>query len=335
MVPQLTVRLDRIKVAQAGLSSADVNDWVEIAVGGKAVTQVYDGETRMDVIVRADSQYRQSIEDIRGLPVPVPGGGKIRLDQISQVAMVDSPQAVFRENGYRRIGVKFSVEGRDLGSAMKEILSKAKDLKQESGYFVEWGGEYENQKRAMARLLVVLPATALLLGVILFLLFENLKFVGAILATLVIASVGSVVLLYLRGIPFSVSSAVGLLALSGVVTLNNVTITSAFIRLQSANPEGAPRKLVRTACHEQFRSLLMTSLLAALGLLPAAISHGIGSETQRPLATAVIGGLVTGLPAVLYFLPVMLIGDLKASKAWTIQFGAGLVARIRRAASSS
>lgn len=308
MVPHLTVKLDRAKVVNAGLNEQDVTDLVEIAVGGKAVTQVYDGETRIDVIVRAGEQFRASLNDIRNLPVALPNGNRTTLDQIATVEMESSPQVVYRENGYRRIGVKFDVQGRDLGSAMKEILEKTKTIKIPAGYFVKWGGEYENQKRAMTRLAIVLPATLILLGIVLFMLFENMGMVVAVIATLHVALVGSILLLFVRGIPLSVSSAVGFLALFGVLGLNGITLVSTYLRLLKTNTESPNfMALVVEACRERFKPLLMTSILAALGLMPAAISHGIGSETQRPLATAVIGGLLTGLPAILFFLPMLLL----------------------------
>ncbi len=309
MVPHLTIRLDRTKLASTGLNEQDVSDLVEIAVGGKAVTQIYDGETRIDLVVRAGEQFRSTITDIRNLPLSLPNGARTTLDRVATVEMVDGPQVVYRENGFRRIGVKFDVEGRDLGSVMKDILQKSNGLQIPAGYIVKWGGEYENQKRAMARLLVVIPATLVLLGLVLFMLFENFGMVVAVIATLHISMVGSILLLFARGIPISVSAAVGLLALFGVVGLNGITLVTSYLRLKNENISTGNhyKEFLEQACRERFRPLLMTSVLAALGLMPAALSHGIGSETQRPLATAVIGGLLTGLPAVLFFLPVLLL----------------------------
>ena len=200
--------------------------------------------------------------------------------------------------------MKFNVEGRDLGSVMNEIQEKAPSVKVPPGYHVEWGGEYENQSRAMKRFMLVLPATILLIALVLFLLFQNIQVVSANILTLLISIVGSVIFLFIRGIPFSVSAAVGFLVLFGVITLNNVALTSSYLRLRQSGKD--MMKAIHQACHEQFRPLLMTSILAALGLLPAAISHSMGSETQRPLATAVIGGVFTGLPSVLFVLPFLL-----------------------------
>lgn len=313
-VPHLTVRVDRVRAAQAGIALQDINDLVEIAVGGKVATQVYDGETRLDVIARASERYRFSLDDIRHLPVPLTGGAKTELGRLASVQMLDAPQAIYREKGYRRIGVKFGVEGRDLGSVMRELLNGAEKINVPSGYFLEWDGEYKNQTRAMRRLLIVIPVTMLLIALVLFILFENLSVVCAVLATLVLAMVGSILLLFIRGIPFSVSAAVGLLALFGVVGLDDITLASTFMAHHENNPTGNLIETIRLACQERFRPLMMTSTLAALGLLPAALSHGIGSETQKPLATAVIGGLFTGLPAVLFFLPMTLSVVLKEPK---------------------
>ena len=304
MVPHVTVRVDRAKVAQAGLSTQDINDWIEIAVGGKAITQVYEGERRIDLIVRAPERYRETLQAIRELPIQLPNGQKTQLDRLAEVKLESAPQSIYRENGYRRIGVKFNVEGRDLGSLMKEIQAKAPQIKIPSGYRVEWGGEYENQSRAMKRLLLVLPATLALIGFVLFLLFQNLAVVIANLATLIISLTGSILFLFLRGIPFSVSAAVGFLVLFGVITLNNVAMTTSYLRLRQSGLSWIAA--IQKSCKEQFRALLMTSVLAALGLFPAAISHSMGSETQRPLATAVIGGVFTGLPSVLFVLPFLL-----------------------------
>jgi cobalt-zinc-cadmium resistance protein CzcA len=305
-VPHLTIRLDRSKVAQAGLALSDLNDLVEIAVGGKASTFVYDGETKIAVVVRAPETYRKTMEDIGSLPVALQNGAKTELGRLAKIEMVDAPQAIYREKGYRRIGVKFDVEGRDLGSVMSEILANVKKVNIPSGYFVEWDGDYQNQKRAMTRLLIVIPVTLLLVAVVLFILFEDLGTVGAVLATLFLSCVGSVFFLFVRGIPFSVSAAVGLLALFGVVALNGITLASTYKRIIEETPGEDPGEQIKKASAESFRSLVMTLTLAALGLVPAAFSHGIGSETQKPLATAVIGGMCTALLAVLFFLPTAL-----------------------------
>jgi cobalt-zinc-cadmium resistance protein CzcA len=256
------------------------------------------------VIVRASERYRETVQAIRELPIQLPSGQRTQLDRLAEVKLENAPQAIYRENGYRRIGVKFNVEGRDLGSVMKEIQAKATQIKIPPGYRIEWGGEYENQSRAMKRFMVVLPATILLIGLVLFFLFQDLRVVGANIITLLISLVGSVLFLVFRGIPFSVSAAVGLLVLFGVITLNNVALTNAFLGFKRSGLSVIDA--IKRACADQFRALMMTSILAALGLLPAALSHSMGSETQRPLATAVIGGVFTGLPSVLFVLPYLL-----------------------------
>jgi cobalt-zinc-cadmium resistance protein CzcA len=316
MVPHLTIKVNRTKVAQVGLNSQDVNDLVEIAVGGKTVTQVYDGEKRLDVIVRAPEYYRNSLEAVKSLPLTLPTGKRIFLRQVADVTMESAPQAIFRENGSRRIAVKFNVVDRDLGSVMKEIVEKMAALKVPTGYQLEIGGEYENQKRAMNRLLLAVPATILILAVILFMTLKNIKVVWAVLINMLLSATGGILLLFIRGIPFSVSAGVGLLALLGVTSLNSVTLMSQFVLMREQCKDKSLLEIIETACETLFRPIIMTAALAALAILPAALSHEMGSETQRPLATMVIGGLMTALPSTLFVLPVMVIileqGRLKA-----------------------
>lgn len=304
MVPHLTVKVDRVKVAQAGLNLQDVNDLVEIAVGGKTVTQVYEGETKIDVVLKAPDRYRSTIQNIKDLPLMLSSGKRVLLSQIADVRLEDSPQAIYRENGSRRIGVKFNVGERDLGSVMKDVFAKFKDFKLPTGYQVVWGGEYENQERAMKRLSMAVPLTILMLAILLFVLLKDVNMVGVVLFNLVLSSSGGAILLYLRGIPFSVSAGVGVLALLGVVSLSSVTLTSEYVSQKNNFPD--PWANLFKTCDNLFRPILMTALLAALAILPAAISTGMGSETQRPLATIVIGGLMTAIPSTLFVLPLLI-----------------------------
>ncbi|MCK6598853.1 MAG: efflux RND transporter permease subunit, partial [Bdellovibrionaceae bacterium] len=304
LVPHLTVKVDRVKVAQSGLNLQDVNDLVEIAVGGKTVTQVYEGETKIDVVLKAPEKYRSTMQNIKDLPLTLSSGKRILLSQVAEVKMEDSPQAIFRENGSRRIGVKFNVEERDLGSVMKDIFAKFKDFKIPTGYQVTWGGEYENQQRAMKRLSFAVPLTVLMLSVLLFVLLKDVSLVGVVLFNLILSSTGGAILLFLRGIPFSVSAGVGVLALLGVVSLSSVTLTSEYVTQKKDISD--PWQNLLKACDNLFRPILMTAMLAALAILPAAISTGMGSETQRPLATIVIGGLMTAIPSTLFVLPLLI-----------------------------
>lgn len=302
MVPHLTIKVDRIKVAEAGLNLQDVNDMVEIAVGGKVVTQVYEGETRIDVVMRAPEKYRNSVEEIGMLPLTLSSGKRILLKQVAKISMVDGPQAVFRENNSRRIAVKFGVSEVDLGTVMKQILEKMKTLKIPAGYKVIWGGEYENQERAMRRLSIAIPLTIIILAVLLFMLLKKINLVTIVLCNMIFASAGGLILLSLRGISFSVSAGVGVLALFGVVSLDSVAYMSQFI-----SEEGHATLLdkIFAVGDKRFRPIVMTATLAALAILPAATSHGMGSETQRPLATIVIGGLFSAIPSTLFLLPTM------------------------------
>ena len=310
MVPQLNIRIDRARVALSGVALQDINDLIEIAIGGKKTTVIYDGETKVNVIVRADERYRSLLEEIKTLPVPIPGGKATQLQNLAEIKMKPGPLVIFHESGFRRTAVKFNVSGRDLGAVIKDVNKELKTLKIPTGYFYEVGGESENQSRAMARLLVIVPATALLLGVLLFILFARLDWVAIILGGLFLSTTGSIGLLMLRGIPFSVPAAVGILVLFGLMALDSVALTSAFAKGLELGE--SVESAIEKACGQRFRPILMTSCLAGLGLLPAAISHGIGAETQRPLATAVLGGIVTGLPMVLFLLPLLLRRGTKA-----------------------
>jgi cobalt-zinc-cadmium resistance protein CzcA len=316
MVPQLTIRINRARVAQAGVALQDINDLIEIAIGGKKTTVIYDGETKINVIVRADERYRSRIDQIKKLPVPMPNGKATQLESLADISLKPGPLVINRESGFRRVGVKFNVEGRDLGTVMKEVMSSLDHLKIPSGYSMQVGGESENQKRAMKRLSMILPATAGLLGILLFILFARLDWVLKILGCLFLSTTGSVALLFLRGIPFSVPAAVGILVLFGLMALDSVALTSAYAKWLELGQ--SKQRAIEKACGERFRPILMTSCLAGLGLLPAAISHGIGAETQRPLATAVLGGIFTGLPMVLFLLPVLLGQEFKnpLNSAW-------------------
>ena len=307
MSPQVTIRVDRAKVAQLGMSLQDINDLVEIAVGGKKEAFIFEGEKRFDVIVRAESRYRSSLEDIRRLPIPLPGGKFTTLDRIADISLKEGPLVIHREQGFRRTGVKYDIQGRDLGSATKEILAKLESVEMPQGYMRTLNGEFENQKRAMTRLSLVIPLTIFGLAVLLFMLFMRLGVVGAILVHLHLSITGSIFLLFLRGIPISVPAAVGLLVLFGLGTLDSVALSSTLLK-NLKEMTGVPLKeAVMATLSRRFRPILMTSALAGFGLLPAALSHGIGAETQKPLATAVIGGIFTGLPLVLFVLPALLL----------------------------
>lgn len=222
---------------------------------------------------------------------------------MAEIKFQPGPLVINHESGFRRLGVKFNVQGRDLGSVIKDVQIKLKTLNLPSGYFMKIGGEFENQSRAMQRLLVVGPSTALLIGFLLFMLFARVDWVLKILFSLVLSTTGSIVLLYLRGIPFSVPAAVGILVLFGVISLECVTLTSLFGNF--LNEGNSVHEAIEKATASRLRAILMLGNLAAIGLIPAAISHGMGAETQRPLATAVIGGIFTGLPVVLFFLPLL------------------------------
>ena len=307
-VPHLSIIPNRAKISMLGLTTQDVADITEIAIGGRVATTVSLGEQFIDVVVRSPMALRKDLNTIKAFPILSSNGSILRLDQTSDVVFDQDPLAVYRENMSRRLGVKYNIEGRDLGSVTHDVDQVVKNFKIPEGYRIEIGGESKNQARAMKRLSLVIPITLVLLAGLLFLLFQDFAVSLLCLFVLISSISGSLLLLALRGLPFSVSSAVGLLALFGVISLEVITLASTYLReksnsLSSAIVSENLSAQIMKICEVRFRPIVMTTSLAAIGLLPTALSHGIGSETQRPLATAVIGGLFTGIPCVLFLLP--------------------------------
>jgi cobalt-zinc-cadmium resistance protein CzcA len=302
--PNLNVTVDRDQAARYQINVSDVQDAIQTAVGGNALTQVLQGEARYDLVMRYLPQYRGTKEAIEKIRLLSPSGERVSLAQLCQISVTDGGSEIYREGNQRYIAIKYSVRGRDLGSAVEEAMKKVNDqVKLSPGYHVDWEGEYESQKRADERLLIVLPITILLIFIILYTMFKSFKWALLILANVAMARIGGLLALLITGTNFSVSSGVGFLALFGV------SVQTGVIMLEYINQLRARRYSVEDAAVEgavlRLRPIMMTMLVATLGLLPAALSHAIGSDSQRPFAIVIVGGLIADLVMSIFLLPTL------------------------------
>jgi len=302
--PNLNLTVNRDKAARFGINVSDVQDSVETATGGKAVSAVLKGEERYDLVVRYQPEYRTTIEQIRNIRLLAPSGERVSLGQLCDVAIRDGASEIYREGNQRYVAIKYGVRGRDLGSTVEEaIASVTKAVKLPPGYRLEWAGEYESQKRSQKRLALIIPLTLLVIFLILYSMFSSVKWASLILVTVAMAPIGGILALYLTGTNFSVSSGVGFLALFGV------SVQTGVIMLEYINQLRARGLSVMDAVQQgavlRFRPILMTMLVASLGLVPAATSHGIGSDSQRPFAIVIVGGLMAVLVMSIFLLPAL------------------------------
>jgi len=302
--PQLQIKINREQAARYGLNVADVQDVIETALGGKAGAEIWEGEKKFSVVVRLDDKLRRDMLAIRSIPVDTPHGMRIPLKEVADIEVRDGSINISRESGKRMMAVSVFLRGRDMGSLVEEMQQKvAARVNLPTGYTITWGGEFENQQRAMARLQVIVPVSIFLIFVLLFDAFKSVKDAILILINVPLALIGGILALYVTGIHLSVSAAIGFIALFGQAVLNGVVMVSYFKQLRG---EGTPlREAVITGGLVRLRTVLMTALLAMLGLLPMALSHEIGAEVQRPLAVVVIGGLVSATALTLVVLPVI------------------------------
>ena len=303
-LPQLQVKPDRAAIARYGINVEDVNDLVEAVVAGKEAGTVYEGEQRFDMVVRLSEESGKDVETIKALAVAGPNGARIPLAQLADIRLVEGPAQISRDDTRRRIGVELNVRGRDIGSFVGEAQAAiGRDVQLPPGYYLTWGGTFENLERASARLLLVVPLALFLIFVLLFTTFGSVRQALLIYTGIPFAVVGGVLALALRGMPFSISAGVGFIALFGVAVLNGVVMVSYINRLRE---EG--RSLddaVREGAETRLRPVLMTALVASLGFIPMAVATSAGAEVQRPLATVVIGGLVTSTLLTLLILPTL------------------------------
>ena len=302
-LPQLVVDIDRDRAARVGLNVQDIQDVVEAALGGKAATQIWEGERKFAVAVRLPEK-RRTIASLPQTLIPTPDGSYAQLGSVATIREVSGAMNIAREAGRRTMAIGIFIKGRDMGSVVKDMQTRVADnVKLPTGYTVGWSGEFENQERAMQRLTVVVPISLLLIFVLLFDAFKSPRMAALILLNVPLALIGGFVALFVFSIPLSVSAAIGFIALSGQSVLNGVVMLSVFQQLQTAGH--SVLEAVKLGSMQRLRTVLMTAMLAALGLLPMALSHDIGSETQRPLAIVIIGGLITATLLTLVVLPAL------------------------------
>ncbi len=302
-LPQLVIDIDRDRAARVGLNVGDVQDVIEAALAGKAATDLWEGERKFSVAVRLPADQR-AVAALPNTPIALPDGGYTTLGAVSNIHEASGAMNIAREGGKRTMAIGVFIKGRDMGSVVADMQERvAKNVNVPDNYAVNWSGEFENQERAMKRLAVVVPISLLLIFVLLFDAFKSFKTASLILINVPLALIGGFVALYAFGIPLSVSAAIGFIALSGQAVLNGVVMLSGFQLLQAGGLSVV--EAVRQGAMQRLRTVLMTALLAALGLLPMALSRDIGSETQRPLALVVIGGLITATLLTLVVLPAL------------------------------
>jgi cobalt-zinc-cadmium resistance protein CzcA len=298
----LTVEIDRQVIARLGLNVADVNDVLETAVGGKQATEIFEGERRFPGVVRLPERYRNNIEAISNILITSPNGAQARLADVAKIRVMDGPAQISRELGKRRIVVGVNVKDRDLGSFVAELQEKVnRQIKLPEGYYLEWGGQFQNMERALGHLMVIIPITIAAIFFLLFLLFNSLRFATLIITVLPFASIGGIIGLFITREYLSVPASVGFIALWGIAVLNGVVLVS-YIRSLRENGRSV-REAVIEGATLRFRPVMMTATVAMLGLIPFLFSSGPGSEVQRPLAIVVIGGLITCTLLTLLVLP--------------------------------
>jgi cobalt-zinc-cadmium resistance protein CzcA len=304
-MPQIVIKYNRAIIAQYNVNVADINRVVNTAFAGQAAGSVYEGEKRFDLVVRMENKQRSKLEDIQNLLIPTPKGIQIPLSQLAEVCIEDGPNQIQREEAKRRIVVGFNVRGRDVQSIVEELQNKVdKQLKFSPGYYVTFGGAFENLNEAKQRLSIAVPVSLALIFLLLFFAFSSVKQGLLIYTAIPLSAIGGIYFLALRGMPFSISAGVGFIALFGVAVLNGIVLIAEFNRLKESGMKDLHR-IVIMGTKIRLRPVLMTAFVASLGFLPMALSHGAGAEVQRPLATVVIGGLLLATFLTLFVLPIL------------------------------
>jgi cobalt-zinc-cadmium resistance protein CzcA len=302
--PNVNLVVNRAAADRFGINVSDVQDAVETAVGGKAVSQILIGEQRYDLTVRYQEPYRKTVEDIENIRILAPSGERVSLGQLCDVKLEDGASTIYREGNSRYIAIKYSVRGRDLGSTVRDAIDQVHNkVKLPEGYHLDWTGEYESQQRANKRLAIIVPVTLLLMAFVLYSMFDSWKWVGLIFAVVALSPLGGVLSLLATGTHFSVSSGLGFLALTGVSVEVGVIMVEYINQLRTRGMD--PRQAAREGAELRLRPIMMTMLVATLGLLPAAMSHDIGSDSQRPFAIVIVGGLLVELVVSLVLMPTL------------------------------
>jgi cobalt-zinc-cadmium resistance protein CzcA len=300
----LTIAIDRAAIARVGLNASDVLEAVEMAIGGRRATEIYEGERRFGAVVRLPESLRDSVAEIRRLTLTSPRGAIVPLESLARIQVVDGPAQINRETAKRRVVVGINVKDRDLGGFVAELQQKVEaQVKLPEGYYLEWGGQFQNLQRALGHLTIIVPVTIAAIFFLLFLLFNSLRFATLIITVLPFASIGGIIALALTGEYLSVPASVGFIALWGIAVLNGVVLVSYIRKLRD---EGfATRDAVVEGARLRFRPVMMTATVALLALIPFLFATGPGSEVQRPLAIVVIGGLITSTLLTLVVVPTL------------------------------
>ncbi|HAJ03699.1 MAG TPA: CusA/CzcA family heavy metal efflux RND transporter, partial [Brevundimonas sp.] len=300
-LPTLTVSVDRIAAASYGLSAADVSEAVSAGIGGAEAGTIFEGDRRFDVVVRLPEAARNDPAALAALPVVSDTGVVVPLSSVARIQTGEGPNQISRENGSRRMVVQANVRGRDLGGFVADAQDRVSEIELPAGVYLDWGGQFENLKRAEQRFSIVIPIVFVLIGVLLFMALGSFAEAGLVFVCVPLALVGGALALLLRGMPFSVSAAVGFIAVSGVATLNGLVLMQA---IRERLNEGLPAKVAAIeGAASRLRAVLTTALVAIVGFIPMALAHGAGAEVQKPLATVVIGGLLTATALTLLVLP--------------------------------
>jgi cobalt-zinc-cadmium resistance protein CzcA len=312
--PNLIISIDRTAAGRYGLMAADINAAVQAAIGGAAVTEVLEGDRRFDFVVRYKAEYRQNPEAMKNILLSTPDGNRVPLGQVAEIGFREGAFMVYRENGRRYIPIKFSVRGRDLAGTIQEVqIMLERSVRLPQGYHYEWAGEYDSLRKEQQRLAIIIPVTVGMILALLYVSFNSICDALAVLSVLPFGIAGGVLALLISGTPFSISAAVGFASVIGVATLGGLVFVAG-IRRAEAHEHGIKHSIIRASVGEM-RAVLMACLAAGLGLLPAALSHGIGAQAQQPLARVVVGGMVTTSLAILIVIPVIASFGLVTSEA--------------------
>jgi cobalt-zinc-cadmium resistance protein CzcA len=303
-LPQIVVNYDRTALSQYGLSVEDANKQFAAAFAGAVSGQVFENEKRFDLVVRSEQTSRQDISDVQNLLITTPRGEQVPLQQVAKVELKVGPNQIQRENAQRRISIGFNVRGKDVETVVKDLQSKVSSIKFPPAYYITYGGQFENLVAAKNRLSIAVPISLLLIFIMLYFAFNSMKQGMLIYSAIPLSAIGGILALWLRGMPFSISAGVGFIALFGVAVLNGIVLIAEFNQLKEAGIRDI-RERVMKGTRIRLRPVLMTAAVASLGFLPMAISNGAGAEVQRPLATVVIGGLITATFLTLMLLPVL------------------------------
>ena len=302
-LPQLQIRYDRTRLAEYGIPIRHANEVLETAFAGRAAGKVYEGSRSFDIVLRIDSEDRNDLSTIGNILIPAPSGVSVPLRQLAQISYEEAPAQISHEEGERSIYVGFNVVGRDVASTVKDIRAVLdRELTLPVGYHYSYGGEFENMQGAARRLLVAIPASLLLILLLLFATLGSVRETLFVASAIPLSAIGGILALWVRGMPVSISAAIGFIALSGVAVLNGIVLVGEFNRLEKQGMQN-PRERILEGCRHRLRPVIMTALVASFGFLPMALSTGDGAEVQRPLATVVIGGLITATILTLFIIP--------------------------------